>query len=110
MSGLQRGRSGLLLTSFGLMPDQASLFAIQTRLRYETKGTAKLHEKGLKTFLPLGSATHQWSDRQRLVAKATGRTQGFQDRVLRRFNQSRLLNHKLQCKEKLRRDCTCLKP
>ena len=67
MSALQRSTNELLLTSPGLAPDQSSWFAIQTRPRYEKKVTAELQEKGIKTFLPLYSALHQWSDRRRLV-------------------------------------------
>ena len=67
VSALQRSTDELLLTSPGLTPDQSSWFAVQTRPRYEKKVTAELHEKGIKTFLPLCSAMHQWSDRRRLV-------------------------------------------
>jgi transcription antitermination factor NusG len=67
MSALQRSTSELLLISSGLPRDQSSWFAIQTRPRYEKKVTVELQEKGVKTFLPLYSATHQWSDRRRLV-------------------------------------------
>jgi transcription antitermination factor NusG len=42
-------------------------FAIQTRPRYEKKVACELQEKGIEAFLPLVSAKHQWSDRQRLV-------------------------------------------
>lgn len=42
-------------------------FAVQTRPRYEKKVTCELQEKGIEAFLPLFSAEHQWSDRQRLV-------------------------------------------
>ena len=51
----------------GLVSDQLSWFAIQTRPRYEKKVTAELQEKDIKVFLPLHSATHQWSDRRRVV-------------------------------------------
>jgi transcription antitermination factor NusG len=67
VSALQRTTEELLLTSPGLTPEQLSWFAIQTRPRYEKKVTAELQEKGIKTFLPLYSALHQWSDRRRLV-------------------------------------------
>jgi transcription antitermination factor NusG len=49
------------------LPDQSSWFAIRTRPRYEKKVTAELQEKNIRAFLPLYSATHQWSDRRRLV-------------------------------------------
>jgi transcription antitermination factor NusG len=67
MNDLERSTSDSLLTSSGLTPDQASWFAVQTRPRYEKQVTAELEEKGIKTFLPLCSARHQWSDRQRIV-------------------------------------------
>ncbi len=67
MSVLQRSTDELLASSFAVLPDQESWFAIQTRPRYEKKVTAELHEKGIQTFLPLNSAVHQWSDRRRVV-------------------------------------------
>jgi len=67
VSALQRTTDELLLTSPGLALDQSSWFAIQTRPRYEKKVTVELQEKGIKTFLPLYSAMHQWSDRRLLV-------------------------------------------
>lgn len=68
MSALQRSTSELLLTNPGIAPEQLFWFAIQTRPRYEKKVTAELQEKGIKTFLPLHSASHQWSDRRRVVS------------------------------------------
>src|SRR5450755_782643 len=56
-----------LLPGFEVSGDQVSWFAVQTRPRYEKKVNAELQEKGMKAFLPLYSATHQWSDRRRLV-------------------------------------------
>lgn len=44
-----------------------SWFAVQTRPRYERKANSELQEKGVQTFLPLHSETHQWSDRKRIV-------------------------------------------
>lgn len=67
MSALQHSTSELLLTNPGLALDQPSWFAIQTRPRYEKKVTLELQEKSVKTFLPLYSAKHQWSDRRRVV-------------------------------------------
>src|SRR5262249_55932627 len=46
---------------------ETAWFAVQTRPRYEKKVSAELQEKGIKSFLPLNSAVHQWSDRKRLV-------------------------------------------
>lgn len=42
-------------------------FAVHTRTRFEKRVDSDLREKGIETFLPLYSAKHQWSDRQRLV-------------------------------------------
>jgi transcriptional antiterminator NusG len=67
MSSLQRGMSELSLTNPGLTPAEESWFAVQTRPRHEKRVTTELQEKGIKTFLPLCSTTHQWSDRKRLV-------------------------------------------
>jgi len=67
MNALQCSTSELLLTTSGLERGQSSWFAIQTRPRYEKKVAVALQEKGVNTFLPLSSATHQWSDRRRLV-------------------------------------------
>jgi transcription antitermination factor NusG len=44
-----------------------SWFAVHTRPRYERKVYSELQEKGVQTFLPLHSETHQWSDRKRTV-------------------------------------------
>jgi len=67
MSALQSSTNELLLANPGLVLDQPSWFAIQTRPRYEKKVTTELQEKGVKAFLPLYSAKHQWSDRRRIV-------------------------------------------
>ncbi len=67
MNALQCSTGELPLTNSGLAPDQSSWFAIQTRPRFEKKVSVELQEKGVNTFLPLSSATHQWSDRRRLV-------------------------------------------
>jgi transcription antitermination factor NusG len=47
--------------------EEIAWFAVQTRPRYEKKITVELQEKGINAFLPLYSATHQWSDRRRVV-------------------------------------------
>jgi transcription antitermination factor NusG len=67
MSTIQLNPGELALTNAGIASDPPSWFAIQTRPRYEKKVTVELQEKGVKAFLPLHSATHQWSDRRRLV-------------------------------------------
>jgi transcriptional antiterminator RfaH len=66
---VQRSTEELLTSGLGLLEaeDQPCWFAVQTRPRYEKKVSAELHDKGIATFLPLKSAMHQWSDRQRLV-------------------------------------------
>lgn len=67
MSAFQHTSGELLLTGSGVTPEESFWFAIQTRPRYEKKVTAELEEKGVEAFLPLHSATHQWSDRRRVV-------------------------------------------
>jgi transcription elongation factor/antiterminator RfaH len=47
--------------------DLCAWFAVQTRPRHEKKVSSELQEKGVKAFLPLISATRQWSDRRRIV-------------------------------------------
>jgi transcription antitermination factor NusG len=47
--------------------DEPAWFAVQTRPRHEKKVSAELHEKGIKSFLPLVSVTRQWSDRRRTI-------------------------------------------
>ena len=68
MSVVQRSTEELL-SGAGLLEleEQPSWFAVQKRPRYEKKVSAELHEKEIKTFLPMSSAMHQWSDRRRLV-------------------------------------------
>jgi len=39
-------------------------FAVQTRYRFEKKVAAQLHQKRLKSYLPLLTEQHNWSDRQ----------------------------------------------
>jgi transcription antitermination factor NusG len=67
VSVVQRSTENLLSAGYRPLEEQASWFAVQTRPRYEKKVSSELHEKGIKTFLPLSSAMHQWSDRRRLV-------------------------------------------
>jgi transcription antitermination factor NusG len=47
--------------------DEPAWFAVQTRPRHEKKVSAELREKCVSAFLPLVSATRQWSDRRRVV-------------------------------------------
>jgi transcription antitermination factor NusG len=51
----------------GITSPVRSWFAVQTRPRYERKVNSELREKGIQTFLPLHSETHQWSDRRKIV-------------------------------------------
>jgi transcription antitermination factor NusG len=67
MSALQSITNELLINTPGISREQPTWFAIHTRPRYEKKVTAELQEKGIKTFLPLHSVRHQWSDRSRVV-------------------------------------------
>jgi transcription antitermination factor NusG len=67
VSVVQRSTENLLSAGYRPLEEPASWFAVQTRPRYEKKVSSELHEKGIKTFLPLSSAMHQWSDRRRLV-------------------------------------------
>ena len=67
MSVLQSSSNELLLSNPDLASGQSSWFAIQTRPRFEKKVNVELQEKGVKTFLPLASVTHRWSDRRQLV-------------------------------------------
>lgn len=48
-------------------PDEFAWFAVHTRSRFEKKVVSELRDKGIETFLPLISAKHKWSDRQRLI-------------------------------------------
>lgn len=66
-SPLQSITKERLLTDAGVAREQSCWFAIQTRPRYEKKVTAELEEKGIRTFLPIHSVKHQWSDRYRMV-------------------------------------------
>ena len=42
----------------------SSWYAIQTLPRHEKKIAAELHQKSIKSFLPLVTEKHQWSDRR----------------------------------------------
>jgi transcription antitermination factor NusG len=48
-------------------PVESSWFAVQIRPRFEKKVALELDSKGIKSFLPLFPAAHQWSDRQQVV-------------------------------------------
>jgi len=50
-----------------LVATETSWFAVQTYPRHEKRVVAALSEKGIKTFLPLLSESHRWSDRRRTV-------------------------------------------
>lgn len=42
-------------------------YAVQTRSRHEKKAAAELREKGIRSFLPLMTQVHRWSDRNQPV-------------------------------------------
>lgn len=67
MSIIQTCTNELRSTSERTGPAELSWFAIQTRPRYEKKVAFKLQENGIRIFLPLRSAKHQWTDRQQLL-------------------------------------------
>src|SRR5580658_745927 len=48
----------------GVLSDENSWFAVQTKPRHEKRVAAELDEKGITVFLPLVSALHQWTDRR----------------------------------------------
>jgi transcription antitermination factor NusG len=60
-------REDIFPDSYGPLVEECRWFAIHTRPRYEKKVTAELQQKGIRAFLPLNAAMHQWSDRRRLV-------------------------------------------
>jgi transcription antitermination factor NusG len=67
MSALQSITNEFLINTPNVARELPCWFAIQTRPRFEKKVTAELQEKGVKTFLPLHAARHEWSDRSRVV-------------------------------------------
>jgi transcription antitermination factor NusG len=67
VSAVQHRPEEWLSGRFEPVAEDSSWFAVQTRPRYEKKVAAELQEKGIRTFLPLSSALHQWSDRRRMV-------------------------------------------
>jgi len=50
-----------------LAGDEAYWYAVHTYPRHEKKVAAELAQKGITTYLPLVTETHQWSDRRKLV-------------------------------------------
>lgn len=49
-------------------PEEPSLwFAVQTRPRHEKKVNSELHQKGIRSFLPLHRERRRWSDRYQWV-------------------------------------------
>jgi transcription antitermination factor NusG len=67
MCAVPRSANELLFADSNFESRELAWFAIQTRPRFEKKVHAELEEKGVETYLPLESATHQWSDRRRVV-------------------------------------------
>lgn len=50
-----------------VMPAGAQWYAIHTRSQHEKFVVNQLEQRGIKTFLPLISEVHRWSDRQKVV-------------------------------------------
>ena len=46
---------------------QPNWYAIQTRSRHEKKVADEIQHKGIRSFLPLVTRLHRWSDRQKEV-------------------------------------------
>jgi transcription antitermination factor NusG len=42
-------------------------YALQTRPRHEKKVATELEEKGIRSYLPLVTSVHHWSDRRKVV-------------------------------------------
>ena len=57
----------LAITDLTSETSEFAWFAVHTRSRFEKRVASELREKNIETFLPLISAKHKWSDRQRLV-------------------------------------------
>lgn len=52
----------------GTAPEEPAFwFAVQTRPRHEKKVNSELHEKGIRSFLPLCCERRRWSDRYQWV-------------------------------------------
>jgi transcription antitermination factor NusG len=66
-TSLQPTTDELTQAEQNLSPRQPAWFAVQTRPRHEKRVSAELLEKGISAFLPVVSATRQWSDRRRVV-------------------------------------------
>jgi transcription antitermination factor NusG len=47
--------------------EDAAWYAVQTRSRHEKKVAEEIEEKGIRSFLPLVTQVHKWSDRQKQV-------------------------------------------
>lgn len=46
---------------------EAQWYAVHTRSQHEKSVVNQLERRGIKTFLPLISEVHRWSDRQKVV-------------------------------------------
>src|SRR5690348_15829642 len=59
------------MSSFSEMHEAATedsaWYAVQTRSRHEKKVAEEIEEKGIRSFLPLVTRVHKWSDRQKQV-------------------------------------------
>lgn len=64
MSFLQNSLDETFLARPEVTVNDSSWYAIQTLPRHEKKIAVELHQKGIKSFLPLVTEKHQWSDRR----------------------------------------------
>jgi transcription termination/antitermination protein NusG len=48
-------------------PETENWYALHTRPRHERLVVARLHERGVETFLPVVTEVHKWSDRKKSV-------------------------------------------
>lgn len=55
------------LAAAAMCPETEEWLAVQTRARHEKVVAQQLCERGVTTFLPLVTAVHHWSDRQKTV-------------------------------------------
>jgi transcription antitermination factor NusG len=71
MSSLQQlWESAPAVPAPALALEEPRWYAVHTRARHEKKVTTQLHDKGVRTFLPLIAQTHRWSDRRTTIQLA----------------------------------------
>jgi transcriptional antiterminator NusG len=60
------------MSTFSQIPEEvcgeAAWYAVQTRSRHEKRVAEDIEEKGIRSFLPLVTRVHKWSDRQKEVS------------------------------------------